>query len=291
MERIGFIGAGMMGSGICSSLLAAGHPVAVVAHRNRARIDKLLAAGATEAGDAAALAAAADVVMICVNSADTVEATVSAMRRRLAKGSVIIDITTSKPDTSRRLAASLAADGVLFVDAPVIGTPEQAAQGQLATLVGGSPEAFTRTKPILDRYSSEIVYFGPPGAGHAAKLLANTLSIGLRVLITQVFRAARRNEVDLEKLYRVIQKGSANSGALTTMVGEALAGNYKSNQFTIANCLKDMSYAVPLLAGDADGAGLQQAFVDAYRRLVDAGLGDHLVSEMMNPEIEALTRR
>ena len=97
---IGFIGVGQMGEGMCRRLLAAGYPLAVLAHRNRAPVERLVAGGATEAASAAAVAAASRVVILCVSNADVVEQTVEAMRPALARGKIIIDTSTSAPELS-----------------------------------------------------------------------------------------------------------------------------------------------------------------------------------------------
>ncbi|HEX7076719.1 MAG TPA: NAD(P)-binding domain-containing protein, partial [Hyphomicrobiaceae bacterium] len=130
-QKIGFIGVGMMGHGICLNLIKAGFPLTVIAHRNRARIDDLLGRGAAEAKSLRELAADADVVMICVNSADSVAELVREMLPAMSAGKMIIDVTTSKPETSEMLAAEAKAKGVTFIDAPVVGGPPQAAEGKL----------------------------------------------------------------------------------------------------------------------------------------------------------------
>lgn len=284
--RIGFIGAGMMGSGIVACLLAAGYPVTLVAHRNKDRIAALVAKGAREAATVEDLAGASDVVMICVNSADAVEDLVSRLRPHMAEGSLILDVTTSKPETSRALSASLAASGITFVDAPVVGGPAQAAAGELGTFLGGSEAAVDRARPIVASYSKEVQHFGPVGSGNIAKLLNNFLTVGLRQLVAHAFRAARRNDIDWAKLYALSAKGAAGSRTLDQFVAGALEGDYKRNKFSIANCYKDMTYAAPLLADDPDGRAIQKAMADAYARLIAAGLGDRLASEMLDPEVE-----
>ena len=287
MESIGFAGAGMMGRGICANLLKAGHPVAVFAHRNRKPIDDLLAQGASEARSLEDLAAGADLLMICVNSAQTVEEIVNGPGAKLRRGAAVIDVTTSLPETSRRLAEMLAARGIDFLDAPVVGGPPQAAQGKLGTLAGGSEAAFARLKPIIARYSSDITRFGGPGAGNAAKLLNNFLSVGSRALIAQAFGAARRHGIDWKALYPMLAKGAAGSRTMETMIGPALEGNYRGNQFSIANCLKDMRYAAVMVGDDPDGAKLQQDMEAYFRRFVDAGFGAQMASELLDPTLLA----
>ena len=285
--RIGFIGAGMMGSGICGNLMQAGYPLTVVAHRNREPIERLVSDGASEAANLAELAAGVDVVMVCVNSAETVASIVETIKPSLRAGMLVIDLTTSLPEVSRRLAGELGDVGVAFVDAPVNGGPAQAADGQLGTFMGGAGGDVARAEPIVRAYSTEVAHFGAAGAGHTAKLLNNFLTVGLRQLVVHAFRAARRADIDLAKLYELTRNGAAGSRTLDQLGGGAAAGDFLQNKFSIANCYKDMSYAEALLRDDPDGHALQQAMTEAYKRLVDGGFGDRLASEMLDPSVEA----
>lgn len=290
-ERIGFVGAGMMGHGICGALLTAGYPLAVIAHRNRAPVDDLVRRGAREVSSLAELAAGSDVIMICVNSADTVRDLVETLLSSLANGALIVDVTTSKPEVSRDLAGRLAARGIGFVDAPVVGGPAQAAEGKLGAFVGAGPVEFARVQPILATYCVDIAHFGAVGSGNTAKLLNNFLTVGLRQLVVQAFRSARRHDIDTDKLYALTAKGAAGSRTLDQLASGLSQANYTQNKFSIANCYKDMSYAAPLLAGDPDGEALQSALEQAYQRLTAAGFGDRLASEMLDPAVEAGTKR
>lgn len=285
-KRIGFIGAGMMGSGICKSLLRAGYPVTVIAHRNRAPIDELIKLGANEAKSTTELAHGADIIMLCVDRAETVETVIASLESGLRSGQYVIDITTGKPDTSTKLAASLKAKGVTYIDAPVTGAPVHAAAGQLASMVGADPAVFEAVKPVLDAYSQQALLFGPTGAGITAKLLNNFVTQSSVQIILQAYRAARRNGVDWEKLYNTMLKGAARSGSLERIISAALQGNYKGQQFSIANACKDIDYSGALVAADPDGARIQAAILGALQRPVKAGLGDRFVSEMLDPEVE-----
>ena len=289
-QSIGFIGAGMMGSGICKSLLKAGHPVTVIAHRNRAPIDELVKLGAREAKSAPELAQGVDIVMLCVDRAETVERIISEITPALRSGQFIIDVTTGKPETSKRIAAALATKGVTYVDAPVTGGPAQAAEGKLAILAGGSPEVFEKLKPIFDTYTVQAILFGPTGAGITAKLLNNFVTQSACQVIMQAYRAARRNDVNWDKLYNAMLQGAARSGTLERIIGNAIKGNYRGQQFSISNAAKDVEYAGDLIGTDPDGARIHAAVLSALKRPIDAGLGDRFVSEMLDPEVERKAR-
>src|SRR6056297_1931076 len=97
MERIGFVGVGLMGHGMASCLLKAGHPLTVIAHRNRVPVEDLVSKGATEAEDLAALARASDIVHICAPGSPQVEAIVDVLAAEMAAGGVVIDCSTSNP--------------------------------------------------------------------------------------------------------------------------------------------------------------------------------------------------
>jgi 3-hydroxyisobutyrate dehydrogenase-like beta-hydroxyacid dehydrogenase len=289
-QSIGFIGAGMMGSGICKSLVQAGHPVTVIAHRNRAPIDELVKLGAQEAKSAPELAKGVDIVMLCVDRAETVEGIISEITPALRSGQFIVDVTTGKPETSKRIGAALATKGVTYVDAPVTGGPAQAAEGKLAILAGGSPEVFEKLKPVFDTYSVQAILFGPTGAGITAKLLNNFVTQSACQVIMQAYRAARRNDVNWDKLYNAMLQGAARSGTLERIIGNAVKGNYRGQQFSISNAAKDVEYAGDLIGTDPDGARIHAAVLAALKRPIDAGLGDRFVSEMLDPEVERKAR-
>src|SRR5512139_1324598 len=146
MQTIGFIGAsGLMGHGMARNLQAKGHPLAIAAFRNRGRVADLLAAGAREYPSPAALARECGVVFLCVTGSPQVEQVVAGPEGLLAgaaKGSIIVDTSTSEPDSTARMRELAASKGVSFVDAPLARTPVEAEAGKLNVMVGASAEDF-----------------------------------------------------------------------------------------------------------------------------------------------------
>ena len=177
--RNGLIGAGLMGEGIGASLLRHGHTLMVKAHRNRAPIEALKAQGAAEASTLAEIAANAEVIIICVSAAEIVEATVAGLTPGLKAGQTVIDCGTTRPETTRKLAAQLAKLGILYADAPLTGGPAEAQRGELGALAGADDRTFARIEPVLKCFASTIRRFGPPGSGHTAKLISNYLVTGM----------------------------------------------------------------------------------------------------------------
>jgi 3-hydroxyisobutyrate dehydrogenase-like beta-hydroxyacid dehydrogenase len=186
-ERVGFIGLGSMGAGMAANLLTKGWPLTVWAHRSRDAVDRLVAAGAAEAEDLRKLAAASDVVVLCVTGSREVEALVKGPDGLAAAGKplLVIDCSTSNPSSTTALAAELAAQGLTLIDAPLARTPKEAAEGKLDVMVGGSTEAVARARPVLEAFAARIVHTGPTGSGHTMKLLNNFVSMGYSAIYSE----------------------------------------------------------------------------------------------------------
>ena len=170
---IGFIGVGQMGEGMCRRLLAAGYPLSVMAHRNRAPVDRLVAEGAREARDAAALAAACNIVILCVSNADVVERTVEAMRPALTQGKIIIDTSTGDPAAMEAIGSALAQKGVSYLDATISGSSAQVLEGQVLVMAGGEAAAFDACADLFATFARDRVLAGPVGSGARMKLVTN----------------------------------------------------------------------------------------------------------------------
>ena len=149
-EKVGFAGTGLMGRGMAKNILAAGYPVAVVAHRSRAPVEDLVRLDATELHSYRELAAGSDIVVLCVTGTPEVESVVHG-RDGLLEGAhaglMVVDCSTSEPASSERIAAALDERGASFVDAPLARTPAEAEAGRLNTMVGAADDDFERVRP------------------------------------------------------------------------------------------------------------------------------------------------
>jgi 3-hydroxyisobutyrate dehydrogenase-like beta-hydroxyacid dehydrogenase len=284
--RTGFIGVGLMGEGMCRCLLQAGYPLAVLAHRSRTRIDRLVAEGASEAANAEELARSSDIIIMCVSNARAVEQAVEAMRPGLSAGKFIVDTTTSEPELTRRLAAELAQDGVVFCDAPLAGGAAQAAAGELGILFGGTAQSLATLEPVLKAFAARIEHFGPAGSGHVAKLINNYLVCGMVALIADTYNTAREHDVDWAKLYSVMKQGSNFSPALERIVGNAIKGDLDGYKFSLANAHKDMALYLKLGDGLSGPSELAAAVMDEYEDALGRGLGELMVSRLIDPELQ-----
>lgn len=281
--RLGFIGVGLMGGGMAANLLKAGHDVRVVAHRNRAPIDALIAQGAAEARSRAALAQECDGLFVCLNGSPQVEAVIDEIEAALPSGAYVIDASTSNPVSTVGLHARLAARGVRLVDAPITGGPAQAADGALNSLIGGDAAAVDHVAPWIGAYSRTALHVGGPGAGHRAKLLNNMVTLGAVALVTQAYRVARDEGLDWAKLFDAMMGGAARSGTLEKMVRPALDGDFTGHKFSVANGLKDIGYAEAYLSeigAPSDIVAAVRAFLaDEHTQLG----GDAFLSMLLAP--------
>ena len=164
-EKIGFVGIGLMGQGMAKNIIEKGYPLTVIAHRNRVPVDDLVGRGAVEAASMQDLAQNSSVIFLCLTGSPEVAAAVAALKPGLARGSVVVDCSTSDPTVSVRLAAELADIGVDFVDAPLSRTPKEAWEGTLDCMVGADDATFARVQPIIATWAAKIVHIGGLGDG------------------------------------------------------------------------------------------------------------------------------
>lgn len=262
MQRIGFVGAsGLMGHGIAKNLQAQGHPLAITIHRNRERVADLIAAGARVAASAAELARGSDIVFLCVTGSPQVEAAVlgaDGLLAGAARGLVIVDCSTSEPDSTARLRERCAEGGVTYVDAPLARTPVEAEAGRLNVMVGATPAVFATLQPVLARFAENVLHVGGPGAGHTIKLLNNFIAQAICTATAEAFAVGQRAGVDLKQLVALISAGAVNSG-IFQMMARTLDGDLGGMKFELDNARKDIRYYthlaeslnVPTIVGEA----------------------------------------
>ena len=274
-ETIGFIGVGLMGHGIAKNLLAAGYPVYALAHRNRAPVEDLLSKGAKEVKTLADMARNTAVIHICAPGSPEVEAVVAELLPDLRPDTVIIDCSTSDPNSTTRLAARLAEHGCHMADAPLGGTPVQAESGELSTMIGATEDIFARIKPVVETWARSIVHMGDNGAGHKMKLLNNFLSLGYAAMYSEALALAEKVGITTAQFDSVIRGSRMDCGFYQIFMGYALNGNREAHKFTLKNALKDTNY----LAKMADGVYLANPISGAVKNsfaLAFAAGGDGL---------------
>lgn len=263
-ERIGFIGLGFMGHGMAKNILDKGHPLTVMGHRNRAPIDDLVKRGAKEVKSADEVAKNSDIVFLCVTGSPEVESLVKGARglkSGAGKGLVIVDCSTSDPNSTMALAADLKQSGISFCDAPLGGTPAQAQEGKLSAIVGCEESVWPRIEPVIGKWAAKAVRVGPPGDGHKMKLLMNFLAMGYAAIYSEALAVARRNGLDAKTFDSGLRGSRMDCGFYQTFFSYVLDGNREAHKFTLKNAHKDMKY----LAAMAHNAGVANPVGNAVK--------------------------
>ena len=217
--RVGVVGTGIMGAPMARNLLRAGHTV-FVHNRTAARVAPLVAAGATAAPSPRALAAAVEVVVICVPDTPDVETVMTAADGVLAgaaSGLLVIDMSTIAPRAARSLAEHAAAQGVDMLDAPVSGGEQGAVAGALSIMVGGRREVFDRAAPIFAVLGKRATYMGGPGQGQMTKLVNQVVGAATLAAVAEGVVLGAAAGLDPAALIEAVGGGAATSWMWTTL--------------------------------------------------------------------------
>lgn len=229
MERVGFIGLGIMGKPMARNIQQAGYPL-VVYNRSRAAMEELAVTGATLAPSPQALAEQVEVVITCLPDSPDVEAVILGPNGILAgarSGMLCIDMSTIAPATARQVYARLKERGVASLDAPVSGGDIGAQQGTLSIMVGGDEAAFARALPILQTMGKNIVHIGAAGAGQVTKA-CNQIVVALTVqAVAEAFSLAQQSGVDPARVREALLGGFAQSRVLEVHGQRMLSGNFQ----------------------------------------------------------------
>lgn len=227
--RVGVIGLGSMGLGMALSLKRVGFDVTGCDVTPEA-VSRLVSEGGRSAATPADAADGVDaVVSVVVNAAQTETILFGAggVAETLPKGAVFISSATMDPDVARRLAKQLEASGRLYLDAPISGGAQRAAQGELTILASGSEAAFARARPALDAMSAKLYELGnEPGQGAAFKMI-NQLLAGVHIAAaSEAMVFAAKQGLDIAKAYEVITASAGNSWMFENRIPHVLDGDY-----------------------------------------------------------------
>ncbi|MCI5075104.1 NAD(P)-dependent oxidoreductase [Oricola sp.] len=284
MRTVGLIGVGRMGHGIALNLLKAEFPLVFLDHPGNQPTDDLRALGAMSKDCAADVAAACDVIILVVTGAPEVEAVLTGpdgVLEGLRPGALVVDCSTSLPETTRAMARRVQEAGGSFLDAPMTRTPKEAAQGRLNLIVGGDAALLEAHKPMLESFAENIVHAGDTGSGHAMKLLHNFVSLGFSVVLIEAAIAARESGVVTEVFCDVLEQGGGRGVVLDRLAPAITDGDNSGLNFSIANAAKDMRYFGEMARSLGLPADVAQALARYYEQPTEAGQGELLVPELL----------
>ena len=244
---LGFIGLGVMGSGMCANLVRkSGIPVHG-ADLNPQAVAELASLGMIAEDSVEATASHAQCMFLSLPGGPQVEAVVARILAAPGAVRMIVDMSTTPAQLARDLAERCATKGIDFIDAPVARLRQAAKDGTLSIMVGGSPEQFEMARPLLSCMGSDITHCGSVGAGQVAKILNNMVVFMHVQALAEALTIGRSQGVDGKTLFDVLALGSADSFMLrNTGMNNLVPDHFPAETFPVDYALKDLGYALDL---------------------------------------------
>lgn len=274
MERVGFIGLGIMGRGMTHNLINEGFDVTVW-NRTASRMDVFVKDGAFAAASPKEVAERCDIIMICVSDTPDVEAVVTGengVLSGLSAGKLVIDHSTISPHTTLELAKLVNEKDAHWLDAPISGGSEGAANGTLSIMVGGDEAQFERAMSYMKAFGKTITLVGKQGAGQMVKLVNQILVVVNCLAVSEAMLFAEAGGLDLKQTLAAVEGGAAGSWMLSNRGSQMLVRDWTPG-FTIDLQQKDLRLV--LEAADQLGIPLLATSIvfNLYRTLQQQGLG------------------
>ncbi len=271
---IGFIGTGNIGNPMARHMIEAGHALVVHDVREEATAN-LIELGATWADSPRAVAERCRVVFTSLPGPPEVESVVRDENGLLAAarpGDIHVDLSSNAVAAVRRLEAEERARGVVYIDCPVTGGVRGAEAGALTLLASGDADAVEKVRPVLEAISETIFYLGEAGTGCIVKLINNLIVLCSGQLMQEGIVLAAKAGVDPERLYEILQAGTARPhiGLMPYVIGR----RFENPSFTLALATKDVSLALESARDLAVPMPVTAAAQQTYLRALAAGLGE-----------------
>jgi len=275
IERVGFIGLGLMGRPMARRLLAAGYGL-TVHNRSRGPVEELASMGAFPAGSPREVAERSEAVLLMLPDSAEVEQVVlgkDGLIEGLRAGSVVVDCSTVSPETEVRIAAKLKEIGVDYLDAPVTGSTPAAEGGTLTFMVGGERAAFERVLPILRHLGSRIEHMGPVGHGQLTKLCNQIAVAGNLLAAAEAVLFAKRVGLDPKRVIEVIGAGAASSWQLVNLGPKMVERDFRPG-FKAVHLKKDLRIVMEVSERHSLPLPLASLAWQMVRSLVASGYGE-----------------
>ena len=291
MARIAFLGTGLMGTGMAGRLIDAGHDVHVY-NRTSTRAAPLVARGATLASSPAEAATGADVIFAMVGDDVASRAlwsgTHGVLSAALKPGALAIECSTLSHDWVMELSQQAKEAGLDYLDCPVTGLPEAAANGLLTLFMGGAQPTIDKAMPLLETLSRDQIHFGPIGSGSAYKLIVNLMGSIQIAAAAEGLITAERAGLDLDLVAKALASGGCGSPQVARNAALMVAGEHeKEVLFSTKWRLKDTDYGFKYAQKLGLNPAIGQATLDGFQGAMDDGYAASAETKV----IEALRKR
>lgn len=244
-EKIAWIGTGVMGTSMCSHLIDTGYPVSIYT-RTKSRAATLLEKGAKWCDSAAKAVSDCPFVFTIVGYPNDVEELYlgeNGLIESAAPGTVLIDMTTSRPELAQRIAEAAIEKKLDTLDAPVSGGDTGARNGTLAIMAGGTQDTFERALPFFKLMGENIALMGPAGSGQHTKMSNQILIASTMTGTVESLLYAYRAGLDPAQVIDIIGKGAASSWSINNLGRRMVKGDFAPG-FYIKHFVKDMRIAL-----------------------------------------------
>lgn len=244
-KKIGWIGTGLMGNPMVKHLLKAGYQVNVY-NRTKEKAVDLIEMGCTWFNSPAHLTANSDIVITIIGFPKDVEECYfgeQGIFKEVRPGTMLIDMTTTKPSLAVRISAEAARVGVEFIDAPVSGGQLGAINGTLSIMIGGKKTVVDTVLPLFEAFGKNMVYQGAAGTGQHTKMCNQITIAGTLIGVCEGLIYGVKAGLDLNTMLECITKGAAACWSLDVLAPKIVKGDY-SPGFSIDNFVKDLSIAL-----------------------------------------------
>jgi 3-hydroxyisobutyrate dehydrogenase len=277
--KAGMIGLGAMGMGMARQVAKAGYLQGVYNRTASKAKDLAEELNVVAYNSPESLAAAVDIVLICVSADSDVLALVEAVTKTIKPGSVVVDLSTVSSTTAVRAATMLAEKKVAFLDAPVSGGVEGAKNGTLAMMVGGDTATLEKVRPILEAMTGRILHMGKTGAGQATKAVNQIMCAGINQAVTEALAFAQTQDLPMDKVVDVISGGASGNWFLQHRGLTMTQGKFAPG-FKLALHHKDLKICQAMAALSDFSVPLTDLTVADYEQLMARGFGDEDISAL-----------
>jgi 3-hydroxyisobutyrate dehydrogenase len=283
--RIGYIGLGIMGTAMAQRLLEQGWTVTVW-NLEPAALPPLVAAGAIAAATPAAVAAASDIVILCVLHTQAVESCVfgpGGVAETASAGKILVDHSTADPAATREMAAKLrASTGMGWVDAPVSGGPIASRAGTLTVMAGGTSEDVTTIAPVMKDLAANFTHMGPSGAGQTTKMINQAIVGSTYVVMAEALMMAEAAGIDAARLPACLAGGHADGTLLQQLYPQMQTRAFDPPRAYARQLLKDLKAVKEFSRGLQLELPMVELATQRYTDYVDAGNGMQDTASIVN---------
>jgi 3-hydroxyisobutyrate dehydrogenase-like beta-hydroxyacid dehydrogenase len=265
MKSVGLIGCGAMGSGIAYSLSSKGHDVRVYDYKNNKNVDPLIKNG-VKFVPMQNLVENSRFIIMCLPNASVVENVCfsnNGLLDLLSAKNILIDTTTSHPDTTQKIQKYLIDKNIKFADAPLTRSPIEAMQGKLNSLVGSDDDTYGEIEPILLDFCENVLHIGEVGSGHTMKLLNNFICMSFTAIVEFGLFCGNNLNIDLDMLNKVMSLGSNYVSSIPLMLDFIKGNDQDVLKFSLKNATKDMKYFFQLVE-NSDSKKWFKSLYDIY---------------------------